>query len=408
MLLALRGSASAQPAPTPPVEPAAPAAPTPPAPLVPDFLGAPGKGFSARLGDAFSINLRARIQPRYQLHVSPEDSAGARSEDQLVAINTARVWLSGHVYRPEVTWMLQLALAGRDYRDGTVSPIFDAFIDWKGHRDASLRVGQFFVPFDRLRTVREFALQLVDRPRPINELTLDRDVGVIVYSDALGAKTSPVAYRVGVFGGGGTNLVNPKRPGALLLARLELRPLGKIDDDSEGDLARRATPGLALGVGGAANRNTNRVRSTTGPTLTRGTVDYWHAAVDATFKWRGFAAQAEWVWREARDEVVLDAGAASEYARSGSGWIAQASYVFPRPFEIVGRISRMYAKQGTDPRFLSEVRALGQELAVGANYYLNGHALKLQADWIVRTPRELSPSFASTDHTAQVQLDATF
>ena len=53
--------------------------------------------------------------------------------------------------------------------------IYDAFLDWKAHRDISVKAGQFFVPFDRLRTVREFALQMGDRPRPVAELTLDRD-----------------------------------------------------------------------------------------------------------------------------------------------------------------------------------------------------------------------------------------
>jgi hypothetical protein len=40
------------------------------------------------------------------------------------------------------------------------------------------------------------------------------------------------------------------------------------------------------------------------------------------------------------------------------------------------------------------------------NYYLNGHALKLQADWIVRSPRDFS--FDTTDHLVHMQLDATF
>ena len=360
------------------------------------------------IGEAFTLNLRSRIMLRYQLHAAPADASGDRTHDQLVNVGTVRIWLSGSVYRPEVTYMTQLALGARDYRDGAVSPIFDAFLDYKAHRDLAIRVGQLFVPFDRLRTVREFALQLTDRPRPVTEFTLDRDVGVLLYSDTFLGDRSPVAWKLGVFGGGGVNLTTPHPVGGLALARVELRPLGPIDDDSEGDLTRRAKPGLALGAAVAVNRNSNRLRSTTGATFTGGTTDYTHAAVDATFKWRGLAVQAEYLWKDASDEQFASAADPDvlEWARSGSGWVTQASYLLPQPVELVARLSRMYAPGGTDPRWIREVRTLGQEVALGANYYLNKHLLKVQASWIIRTPRDAS--FDSSDHLAAVQLDATF
>jgi hypothetical protein len=76
------------------------------------------------------------------------------------------------------------------------------------------------VPFDRLRTVREFSLQLTDRPRPVTELTLDRDVGMVMYSDNFLSDKSPLAYRVGVFGGGGKS--RPRQEAG----RAAGRPLG--------------------------------------------------------------------------------------------------------------------------------------------------------------------------------------
>lgn len=428
LVLGLAGTAAAQPGGTPaiPAEPTAPVQPAPvqpapvePAPMTPAapiaaatpapiIKGEPGKGLTVTIGEAFTLNLKSRIMLRYQLHAAPADASGDRAHDQLVTVGTVRVWMSGSVYRPEVTYMTQLALGARDYRDGAVSPIFDAYVDYKAHRDLAVRVGQFFVPFDRLRTVREFALQLTDRPRPITELTLDRDVGVLAYSDSFLGDHSPVAWRVGAFGGGGMNLANGHPAGGLLLARIELRPLGPIDDDSDGDLARRATPGLAIGAGLAVNRNSNRVRSTSGPTLTGGTTDYTHAALDAVFKWRGLALQAEYLWKHASEEQFAAAADPDviEWARSGSGWVVQASYVLPKPVELVARMARLYAPGGTDPRWIREVQNLGQEVALGANYYLNKHLLKVQASWIIRTPRDAS--FDSSDHLAAVHLDATF
>lgn len=330
---------------------------------------------------------------------------------QLVNIGTARLWFSGHFFNPRLTFMLQLAVAGRDFRDGATSPIFDAYFDWKGHRDFNVRAGQFFVPFDRLRTVREWALQMADRPRPVGELTLDRDVGVAIYSDSFLSDSSPVAWRFGVFGGGGTNLSTGKEPGGLFVGRIELRPLGPFADaDIEGDQEHRERPALALGSGLALNMNTNRLRSTTGATFVGGTTDYFHAAVDAVFKWKGFAMQSEYLWKSAsNDEIVSiqsDGTTLTEYTRSAQGWVMQASYTFNPPVEVVGRFSRLYALEGTDPRLISETENLGQELGLGLNYYFNSHRFKVQADWIARMPPNFA--FERPSHVMHIQLDATF
>lgn len=401
------------PPPPPPVEarPVEPPPPPPPPAKPPDGVkvtAAAGKGVTIE-GKRLTFNIKARTQLRYQLHVAP-DSGGERAKDQLVSINTTRLWFSGTVLRPELSWMIQLALGARDYRDGAVTPIFDAYVDYKAHRDLSLRAGQFFVPFDRLRTVRESGLQLAERPRPVGELTLDRDVGIIAYSDKLLGDDSVVAYRAGVFGGRGANQQVGSATGGLLVARVEVRPLGKIDDDSEGDHERRAKPGIALGAGAAKNFGTNRLRSTTGATFVGGTTDYTHLALDATLKWRGVAVQLAYLYKQASDDQIVsvddDGEPLVEYTRSGRGYVVQSSYTFDPPFEIVGRFSRLFADEGTDPKLIGERKRFGQEIAWGANYYLNGHAAKLQASWISRMA--IGSFYENPDHLAIVQLDLTF
>jgi hypothetical protein len=243
-----------------------------------EISAAAGKGFTIKYGDAFSFNLRSRFQLRYQLDLPPENDAGEREETQLVNINTARLWFSGNVFNPGLTYMIQLAVAGRDYRDGAISPIFDAYIDWKATDTLAIRAGQFFVPFDRLRTVREFALQLAERPVPVGELTLDRDVGVVLYSEKfLG---SPFTWRAGVFGGGGTNLTTGKEPGLLAMARLEARPLGPSTmtrratwsvAPSRGSRSARVSPGTGTPIASAArpgrrSRAARRITCTSPPT----------------------------------------------------------------------------------------------------------------------------------------------
>jgi len=375
-----------------------------------EISGAPGKGLTITTGKSFSLNIRSRIQLRYQLNIPPADDSGERDYQQIVNVGTARLWLSGHILTPKLTYMTQLAVAGRDFRDDARSPIFDAYLDWKVHRDFNIRAGQYFVPFDRLRTVREFALQMADRPAPVSEFTLDRDVGITFYSDTFLSKQSPFAWRIGFFGGGGTNLSTAKEAGGLFVGRLELRPFGAIDDDSEGDLERRRKPALAIGAGYAYNWNTNRLRSTTGSTFVGGTTDYEHLAADLVFKWRGIALQAEHVWREATvdriESTKSDGTALTEYTRSGRGWILQASYTFDPPVEVVARLTRTYASVGTDPALIKDASTRPNEIGAGVNYYLNGHRLKLQADWIARTSSDFD--FSKANHVVHVQADATF
>lgn len=369
--------------------------------------GAPGQGLTVSSGDAFSLNIKSRILIRYQINTFEDANKDAQA---MANIGTARIWFGGNIYKPELTYLIQLAVAGKDYRDNATSPIFDAYLEWRAHRDLSVRVGQYFVPFDRLRTVREWGLQMADRPRPVQEFTLDRDVGVTFFSERFLGDSSPVAWYLSAFGGHGTNQVNPAAVGGLLVGRLEFRPLGPIDDDREGDHDRREKPGLALGVGAARNFESGRVRGTTGPTFVGGSTDDTHVAVDAVFKWMGFAVQAEYLYKNTRDAAFVseraDGSTLTEYTREGQGWVTQASYTFDPPLEVVGRLTRLYYGDTEDPVFISEVKHRGSEVAGGLNYYFNGHRMKAQATWLARTGSNLD--LGRADHSVVAQLDATF
>lgn len=380
-------------------------------PAPPTVSGAPGRGMTVTTADGkFSMNVRGRVMLRETMIAAVPDDEGKRDVTLATQVYTARVFLTGHTLSEDVKYVLQLAVAPNDYRDGTISPIFDAYLDLTANPNASVRVGQTFVPFDRARTNREFALQLATRPRPVGELTLDRDVGVYLYSNGLGGESSPLAYRIGVFGGGGGNQLLGKEPGGLGVARLELHPFGYMTDaDSEGDLERREEPSLALGVGAAYNLNTNRARSTTSTTYVGGTTDYLNLAGDLVFKWHGAALMGEVLTRDASaDEItsVDDAGApVVEATRSGWGLLVQPSMMLSKKAEIAARYSRMSASDGTDPKFVDELLAKENEVAAGLNWYENGHRFKVQTTWVALFGEE---GFSEAEHGGYLQLDVSF
>jgi hypothetical protein len=375
----------------------------------PTVTASPGKGLSVSTDDGkYSIGVRARFQIRESVDTTQPDDDGHRDVTMLASVRTLRLYLYGTVLDPDLAWLVQIATAQYDYRDGTTSPVFDAYVDYTRNPNLSLKVGQYFVPFDRLRTVKESALQMADRPKPVSELTLDRDVGVTLYSTHLGGENSPLGYKVGVFGGGGIDTILQKEPGRLGVARLELRPFGAFDDETEGDLQRSEDPGLLVGVGAAYNLNTNRVKSTTGAFYTAGTADYLSLDADAMFKVHGFAAEAEYLVRQAgQDEIRgtdADGNRITETTISGRGLVTQASMMLTAHHEVVARYTKLWAPDGTDPTWIDTVEAKGNEAGAGVNWYLNGHKFKIQADGEAL----FGDAFSDAEYHAHLLLDASF
>jgi hypothetical protein len=349
----------------------------------PTVTAAPGKGVTVATADGkYSLTVRSRFQLRESVYAAAPDDDGARDLTFLTSVYTTRVWFTGNVLDEHTKYTLQLALAPRDFKDGAISPVYDAYIDRDKNPNLSFRMGQMFVPFDRLRTIREFSLQMPDRPRAIAEFSLDRDIGVYAYSDHLGGEDSPFGYKVGVFGGSGTNQVDPHPPGGLVVARAELRPFGGFDDDSEGDLDRRDEMKLALGVGAAYNYATTRARSTTSTVYVGGTANYAHLAADLVYKFHGFAFETEFINRMADADVIRgedeDGNPTVEYTRSGWGFVAQPSFMLSDKVEVEARYGRIAANPGTDQSLIDDVEAHANEVGAGTSVYLNGHRFKIQ------------------------------
>ncbi|XXX73850.1 porin [Sorangium sp. So ce134] len=363
---------------------------------------APGKGFTVRTADdTFSSTVRARVQIRETITHTGEDDTNE------INVKTLRLVTSGHVLSPDLKYNVQLAFGGNDFEKDSASPIFDAFVEYTGIRDLNVRVGQFFVPFDRARTTREFTLQLVDRQIAVRELTLDRDVGLMLYSPDLFGLEGRLSYNLFVGGGEGRNRFGGQKHGPLAVARLSFRPFGAFDDDQEGDLSREARPRLAVGVAGGYNHQTNRQNSTYGGTLSLGAADYLHGAADLVFKYAGFSLSAEAVVRHAAKdsfEGEVDGAPAREWTRSGYGYFVQSGFLLTQRLEIAARWDQIFAERGTDPKLVELVDTQGKQVGGGLNYYLNGYALKLQGDYFYIFGKDASEG----RHVGRLQLDATF
>jgi hypothetical protein len=366
---------------------------------------APGKGLTVTADDGkFASTFRARVQMRETF----THDVATDTQTNEISIKTLRLYTYGHVFDKDLRYYLQLAFGPGDFDRDNASPIFDAFVEHVGVRDLNVRIGQFFVPFDRARTIRELALELVDRQQVVRELTLDRDVGVMLSSTSFLGTRNVLAYNLFVGGGEGRNRVGGQVPGPLLVARVTTRPFGSFDDDHDGDLSREKRPRLALGIATAYNHRTNRVNSTYGAALTLGNASYVHSAVDLVFKYAGLSILAEAVRRRSSRQDffdgTVDGAPAREWTRSGYGYFVQVGMMLSAKTQIVGRWEDLFADRPTDPRFETLAANLGRQIGGGFNVYLNGHFFKIQTDYFHGFGREGNQAF----HAARLQLDATF
>jgi hypothetical protein len=349
-----------------------------------------GKGFSVATKDGrFSLQIRGRVQLRYDLeHPNLPDEA----TEQSLQIRRARLQFQGNVFSPHVKYYLQLGFSPSDMTNGLPddegsirrNPLRDARVEFDRLRDFTVWAGQFKVPFSRQRMNSSAHLNMVDRTLVNSEFTLDRDIGVQVFSKDVGGLGNRLAYYAGVFMGEGRNAFALNDPGMLYVGRVEVLPFGKFDDYSEGDLARSKKPGLSIAGAYAFQDRAHGARGVIGdPPADGGTTDFHHVNADIFFKWHGVSLATVLHWRkgfdrrsggaldEAGDPIPLAA------ARSGLGWYAQLGWVVPKiPLEFVGRYALVRNTFGAASSLKDADEAGG-----GINYYFVGHDLKLQFDY---------------------------
>jgi phosphate-selective porin OprO and OprP len=335
-----------------------------------------GEGATLKVG-GFSLNLRGRVQTQGAM-VFPSEGSSALRTSSLV-IRRARLALKGAATPYHLDFTLQLAFANQDMEADAPNVLRDFYVQWTYLRDLSIRFGQMKVPFDVQRIISSSSLQFVDRTLVTGELNLDRDVGIVLYSDDLFGWGQRLRYAVGVFGGDGRNRIGAN-VGLLYAGRLRFSFFAPLDDKVEGDPDRSEKFRLALGVGAGANVLTNRPRSTLGVPYIGSSFNYTHFTADLHLKWRGVSLLSEVYWRQAdRPSNVVtssNGGMTTEYSRSGWGFFAQGGvYVLPW-LELGARYGELFPLAMTDPK-LTRTREVGGVV----NFMVQKHDLKLQLDY---------------------------
>ncbi len=356
---------------------------------VPYFTFGRGLGITSP-DSAFTMNIRFRMQNRFGF--TTESRTDLSVSEVEARVRRLRLRFDGYLYNPKLTYVLQLAFSRGDidFEDTDFPNIIrDAMVIYNFNTHFALGIGQTKLPGNRQRVVSSGDLQLPDRSVVNATFNIDRDFGIQAYYRNHVSKLHYV-LRASVSNGEGRNFNDTQR-GLAYTGRAELLPFGPFRNNGdyfEGDLEREPRPKVSVGITYSHNDNAKRTGGQLGRFLFEPR-DLRTFMADFLLKYQGLAVASEFVNRSVTDPVTFDPQdpTMEQHAYDGHGENYQASYLFRRNYEWVGRYSRVRPGEA-----IRDLEPYLQQVTLGATKYLRGHRVKLQTevtyeqrDWLNRT-----------------------
>jgi hypothetical protein len=320
-------------------------------------------------------------------------------------INRLRVWLSGNVYSPDLTYYIQL---GADASGSYDAALYYAWVNYRFRDEFQMKFGIFDLASTRHTFNDDFAQHFVDRPLFDAVYGLGTGLGVRFWGQLAEKRLEYFVDVVNSTSDGenvalGRTITND--PAELdsnpaIVAALMWHVMGDNPPNDflgESDIEFHQSPAIDLGVHYAFNddqgdRFTTRLPFTLasspgqggfGLTNTNG-VQFHQLGAHVCGKWLGFSTVAEYAvrvidprraYRTPFTPFSLLTGEESTVAQHGG--LVSVGYFLPIPglekkLELVGRVGGIST--------LSEGQEGVWEYAAGLNYYIQGHSVKLQTD----------------------------
>lgn len=327
---------------------------------------------------SFLLKMRFRMQNRVSLFSNSGQDLGLNAVD--ARIRRLRVRLDGFVLSPKFRYYIQLSFSRADLdleTEETPQVVRDAILFYHVNENLYFGFGQTKLPGNRQRVISSGSLQFAERSIANARFTIDRDFGLKGYYTSPGERHN-VILKGAISTGDGRNALTGNN-GLAYTGRVEWLPLGLFPYDYdyvEGDPDRIEVPKIALAGTYSANFKAVQAGGQLGLPLTR-PVDIRTAFADLTFKYRGWALQAEYFWRDASQQGFLENGAEGQplFVYTGRGLNVQTSRMLNDHDEIAAR----YALTAPFAR-LRPLQRQREELVLGWTHYLRNHRFKWQVN----------------------------
>jgi phosphate-selective porin len=281
-----------------------------------------------------------------------------------------RARLNGTATFPEhFTARLELELAGTLSKTSALrAQVTDGYIEWTRYSAFSLRVGQFKTPFGYEQLYLDAQLPTIERSLGNDRLTVGRQLGLDAYGSF-----GLLSYAAGFFNGTGTNN-NFNDNGNFLYAGRIAANLPHGISTGVGELS------AGIGVDGIASEDSSvPLAPEFGLDSTPGS-----STLDATFSGRrdaiGMDGQVRAgpfeLWAEYLREILEPKDDIPFEKFRTNGWYVQGMwFAIPKHLQLVVK----YDDFDPDDRLR---RADTQTWTAGINYFIRGHSLKLQLDYL--------------------------
>ncbi|MBK6759228.1 MAG: porin [Ignavibacteria bacterium] len=300
------------------------------------------------------------------------------------AVRRLRLRFGGSLVDPRLSFNLQLSFSrsDMDWADTQFPNIIrDAMIFWNFNKDLQVGFGQTKLPGNRQRVISSADLEIADRSIVNGAFNLDRDFGFQAFWRPI-TGDQIVNLRAAISSGDGRNQPAISGGGLAYTARVEYLPFGAFTnggDYFEGDLAREKSPKLSIGLSAQHNENQTKTRGSLGKALyQQRTANVIYG--DILFKYSGLALYGEYAQRSSDNPITYKDTTKKDYAAVfvGSGYMMQASYIFPSMWSVAARYALVDA--GDQLKGLAEYQ---QQVNIAANvgYYINKHRIKVNLEF---------------------------
>lgn len=338
-----------------------------------------GEGLGITSADSiYQVNIRFRMQNRVTFYDNEDE------EDVIDAqIRRLRLRFDGYIGNPQFEYSIQLSFAsgdvGKAEEGKNTNIIRDAMIFYKPNHKWSFGFGQTKLPGNRQRINSSGALQLTDRSMNNADFNIDRDFGFQVQHNNKKKDNFSYSIRGAISSGEGRNWTDYKDTGLAYTGKIELMPFGAFKNDGtnfEGDILKEEQPKLMVSGAYSFNHKAHRTQGQLGEELFE-TTNIKSLFFDAIFKYKGFAAMYAYMNRNADDLMTYNPEDFSDlrYVYAGYGQDFQASYTFPKNYELIGRFSTQKVDKD-----IFEFTPNKNQWSLGLTKYIWEHAFKLQAE----------------------------
>jgi len=355
----------------------------------------PGKGLVATTADG---NYRLQLGGYAQLIYRYTDLDDQNKDDTSdFDIRRFKLQMQGHLINKRFGYKFQ----------GEISDGFkteDAYLNYSFAAPFKVQFGQFKPPQARQELISASRQLFPERSLANDTFNLGRDQGV----QAMGNLAEKlVEYQFGLFNGNGPNTSNPDNR-HMLAGRLDFNPLGAMKMDEAGWPTDK--PLLNLGGSFAWNKvGANDVGSGFDRDNDVMDVALGLDSLDAATFNAAYGSELTWLlWTANINAAWCGASFAGEYYRlsadpdQGDDWDADGYYVqagyqiIPNQLELALRYSEIESDDVNASAKFDKA-----ETQLGVNYYLSGHAAKVQADYTWKSD-DLADN--KDDRVARLQL----